>query len=96
MKPSVYSNYQKPTFYQRSKDFVLDTFSDTKAKALMVVVPVFASANMAHANLPELNIDVSSLMKAFAVIIASIATVGMGVLTVALTARAFKYIRSAF
>lgn len=98
MRPSVYSHHQKPTFYQKSKAFVVDTFIDTKAKTAMVVIPAVATANVAMANngIPELTIDVSSLMKAFAVIIAAIATVGMGVLTVALTAKAFKYVRGAF
>lgn len=98
MRPSVYSHYQKPTFYQKLKSFVVDTFNDKKSKTAMVIIPAVATANVAMANtvLPELTIDVSSLMKAFAVIIASIATIGMGVLTVALMAKAFKYIRAAF
>lgn len=96
MKPVV---YQEPiSRWQQAKNFAKDTFGNSKAKAVMVATPVIASANMAYANtaLPELTIDVASLMKAFAVIIAAIATVGMGVLTVALMAKAFKYIRGAF
>lgn len=87
----------KLTLYQKSKNFAINTFSDKKAKMAMVVVPAMATANIAFANngLPEITIDVASLMKGFAVVIASIATVGMGVLTVAMMAKAFKYLRAA-
>lgn len=88
---------QNLTKFQKAKNFAVETFSNKKAQAVMVVVPAVTASNLALANtgLPEINIDVASLMKAFAVIIAAIATIGMGVLTVALMARAFKYIKTA-
>lgn len=89
---------QEPTRWQRFKGVVSDTFSNRASKAVVVATPFVLSAT-AYANesgLPELTIDVAGLMKGMAVVIAACATVGMGVLTVALTAKAFKYIRTAF
>lgn len=88
----------KPSLWQRAKNFAKNTFADKKAKVLIIATPAMLSANAyaADTGLPELTIDTAGLMKAMAVVIAAIAVVGMGVLTVALTAKAFKYIRTAF
>lgn len=76
-------------------------FNELKQSAIYGVkyglpLGIVAMSSSAYANIPELTIDTAGLMKAFAVIIAAIAVVGMAVLTTALTAKAFKYIRTAF
>lgn len=87
----------KQSRWQSAKNFATDAFSNTKAKTLMIVVPAMTSTTVfaAESALPEITIEVGSLMKAFAVVIAAISVIGMGVLTVALMSKAFKYIRTA-
>lgn len=83
--------------FQSAKNFAREAFADKKAKAVMIATPVLLpTLSYANSSLPELTIDTAGLMKAMAVVVAAISVVGMGVLTVALTAKAFKYIRTAF
>lgn len=82
---------------QKAKNFACSTFDRSTAFIAFVLTLLMVTITPSYANtgLPELTIDVAGLMKAFGVIIAAIATIGMGVLTVTLMAKAFKYIRTA-